>query len=116
MADRLFETALGVSSPWYVSGADFDAAAKTLAIRVGFAAGSRFAVPRAEGPHPVHDTLSKRYRHLNFVHHECFLEVRVPRVNHPDGSVRQIDPPRGPASSRESGCCLRCSCSCCASR
>lgn len=32
-------------------------------------------------------------RHLNFFQHECFLEVRVPRVRLPAGAVRQIDPP-----------------------
>ena len=41
----------------------------------------------------AHDTVTKRYRHLNFFQHECFLEVRVPRVKLPDGSVRQVEPP-----------------------
>jgi len=45
------------------------------------------------GEHPVHDTQTKRYRHLNFFEHECFLEVRVPRVKLPDGAVRLIEPP-----------------------
>ena len=93
MTEKLFEAALGVSSPWYVAATDFDAQAKTLTIRVDFTAGSRFTLPRVEGQHPVHDTLSKRYRHLNFFQHDCFLEVRVPRVKLPDGSVRQIEPP-----------------------
>ena len=47
------------------SGDDFDAAAKTLTIRVDFSAGSRFAVAEIPGQHPVHDTVTKRYRHLN---------------------------------------------------
>lgn len=93
MTDKLFEAALGVSPPWQVTGADFDLAAKTLTIRVDFIAGSRFALTGVEGQHPVHDTVAKRYRHLNFFQHECFLEVRVPRVKLPDGSVRQVDPP-----------------------
>jgi transposase len=93
MTEKLFETALGIGAPWYVAGADFDAQARTLAIRVDFRAGSRFAVPGLEGEHPVHDTVSKRYRHLNFFQHECFLDVRVPRVRLPDGAVRQIEPP-----------------------
>jgi transposase len=95
MTEKLFEAALGVSSPWYVAGTDFDAAAKTLTIRVDFTAGSRFAVAGIDGQHPVHDTVTKRYRHLNFFQHECFLEVRVPRVKLPDGSVRQVEPPWG---------------------
>lgn len=93
MTDKLFEAALGVSPPWQVTGADFDLAAKTLTIRVDFIAGSRFALAGVEGQHPVHDTVAKRYRHLNFFQHECFLEVRVPRVKLPDGSIRQVDPP-----------------------
>jgi len=93
MTEKLFEAALGISAPWYVAGADFDAQARTLTIRVDFAKGSRFAVADTAGEHPVHDTVSKRYRHLNFFQHECFLEVRVPRVQLPDGAVRQIEPP-----------------------
>lgn len=93
MTEKLFETALGIGAPWYVAGADFNAQARTLTIRVNFAAGSRFAVPGIAGEHPVHDTVAKRYRHLNFFQHECFLEVRVPRVRLPDGAVRQIEPP-----------------------
>jgi transposase len=93
MTEKLFETALGIGAPWFVAGADFNAQARTLTIRVDFAAGSRFAAPDAAGEHPVHDTVTKRYRHLNFFQHECFLDVRVPRVRLPDGAVRQVEPP-----------------------
>jgi transposase len=92
VTEKLFEAALGVSSPWFVTGVEFNAAARTLSINIDFVAGSRFAVPGVAGEHPVHDTVSKRYRHLNFFQHECFLEVRVPRVKLPDGSVRQVEP------------------------
>jgi len=93
MTEKLFESALGIAAPWFVAGADFNAQARTLTIGVDFVPGSRFAVPGVAGEHPVHDTVSKRYRHLNFFQHECFLEVRVPRVTLPDGAVRQIEPP-----------------------
>jgi transposase len=92
MTEKLFETALGISAPWYVAATDFNAQARTLTVRVDFAPGSRFAIPGVDGEHPVHDTLPKRYRHLNFFQHECFLEVRVPRVRLPDGAVRQVEP------------------------
>lgn len=92
-SEQLFEAALGVSSPWYVRETRFDAQARTLTIRVDFRAGSRFSHPEVAGEHPVHDTQTKRYRHLNFFQHECFLEVRVPRVKLPDGAVRLIEPP-----------------------
>ncbi|GIX27374.1 MAG: ISL3 family transposase ISMac21 [Burkholderiales bacterium] len=92
MHNQLFEAALGVTSPWFVQGVDFDAAKKTLTIVIDFAAGSRFAHPAAAGLHPVHDTQVKRYRHLNFFQHECYLEVRTPRVKLPDGRVVLVEP------------------------
>lgn len=92
MTAKLFEAALGITSPWYVNGVEFDATKKTLAIAVDFVAGSRFSVPGVEGAHPAHDTVTKRYRHLNFFQHECHLEVRVPRVRLPDGGIRQVEP------------------------
>lgn len=92
MTAKLFEAALGIASPWYINGVEFDAAQKTLSIAVDFIAGSRFAVPGVEGAHPAHDTVTKRYRHLNFFQHECHLEVRVPRVRLPDGGIRQVEP------------------------
>lgn len=92
MSAKLFEAALGIADPWFIQSVDFDTAKKTLTIGVDFIAGSRFAVPGVEGGHPAHDTVTKRYRHLNFFQHECHLEVRVPRVRLPDGGIRQVEP------------------------
>jgi transposase len=92
MSAKLFEAALGIADPWFIRGVDFDAARKTLTIGVDFVAGSRFSVPGIEGAHPVHDTVTKRLRHLNFFQHECYLEVRMPRVRLPDGGVRLVEP------------------------
>src|ERR1700681_380295 len=92
MTNQLFESALGITAPWYVRSVDFDAAQRQLNIAVDFVAGSRFGYAGVVGEHPVHDTQIKRLRHLNFFQHECFLEVRVPRVRVPDGSVRLVEP------------------------
>src|SRR6516162_5625872 len=92
MQNHLFEAALGIGKPWYVRGVAFDAARKVLTVGIDFVAGSRFAAPGVAGVHPVHDTQTKRLRHLNFFQHECNLEVRTPRVKLPDGRVVQIEP------------------------
>src|SRR5262252_3667255 len=92
MQNQLFEAALGIAKPWYVRSIDFDPARKVLTISIDFVAGSRFTAPGVEGLHPVHDTQTKRPRHLNFFQHECYLEVRTPRVKLPDGRVVQIEP------------------------
>ncbi len=45
------------------------------------------------GKPPSSDGLKiKRLRHLNFFQHECFLEVRTPRVKLPDGKVVLFEP------------------------
>ena len=92
MTNQLFEAALGIKAPWFVQSVNFDEARRQLTIGVDFVAGSRFAHADAPGEHPVHDTQIKRLRHLNFFQHECYLEVRVPRVRLPDGKVRQVEP------------------------
>ena len=93
MHDRLFEAALGITPPWLVAGVRFDEASRVLTVGIDFASGSRFALPDLAGEHPVHDTVTKSYRHLNFFQHECVLEVRTPRVRLPDGSVHLVRPP-----------------------
>lgn len=92
MSTQVFESALGIKAPWSVRSVDFDEAAKRLTVQIDFEAGTRFAVSGHAGEHPVHDTVTKTYRHLNFFQHECHLRVRVPRVRLPHGAVRQIDP------------------------
>jgi transposase len=92
MHDRLFEVALGIVAPWFVAGVSFEEASKVLTVSIDFIAGSRFAAEGATGDHPVHDTVTKTYRHLNFFQHECVLEVRTPRVKLPDGTVQLVKP------------------------
>ena len=92
MNNELFAAALGISQPWLIKGIDFDPSKRLLTIQIDFKKGARFAHERVAGEHPVHDTQIKRYRHLNFFQHECFLEVRVPRIKLPDGSVVLISP------------------------
>ena len=91
MTAKLFETALGIAEPWSVASVDFDEATKVLTISIDFLPGSRFPVSDHEGVHPVHDTVSKTYRHLSFFQHECHLRVRTPRVKLPNGSVRLVE-------------------------
>ena len=92
MTAKLFEAALGIAAPWSVSSVEFDETSKVLAVLVDFAPGTRFAISGHESAHPVHDTVSKTYRHLNFFQHECHLQVRTPRVKLPDGAVRLVEP------------------------
>jgi len=90
VSTQIFQAALGMAPPWYVADVVFDEAGKTVHINIDFQRDSRFRVADLDGDHPVHDMVTKRYRHLNFFQNECFLDVRVPRGKLPDGSVRQV--------------------------
>ncbi len=74
MTAKVFEVALGIADPWSVGSVDFDEAAKVLTVLIDFGPGSRFAISGHEGVHPVHDTVTKSYRHMNFFQHECVLQ------------------------------------------
>jgi transposase len=78
MTAKLFESALGIAAPWTVASVEFDEKAKTLTVLIDFKPGSRFSIAGHDGVHPVHDTVTKTYRHLNFFQHECHLQVRTP--------------------------------------
>ena len=92
MSAHLFEAALGIAAPWSVGSVDFDETAKRLTVIVDFKPGTRFAVSGHPGGHPVHDTVTKTYRHLNFFQHVCHLQVRAPRVRLSHGAVRLVEP------------------------
>lgn len=89
--EDLFRVALGLEEPWYIESLSFDAEKKRLDIHLCFRRGSRFEIEGVACP--VHDTVAKEWRHLNFFQHECYLHARVPRVTTPDGRVLMVLPP-----------------------
>lgn len=89
--EELFRAALGVESPWSIESVSFDSESKHLDIELVFKRGSHFEVDSIACP--VHDTVEKRWRHLNFFEHECYLQARIPRVKTPDGKVKLVLPP-----------------------
>lgn len=93
----LFKAALGLEDPWYVKALDFSKEEKRLDIKIDFKKGSTFYYEDKKagicGTFPVHDTVTTRWRHLNFFEHECYLEARVPRVKADSGKVRKVSVP-----------------------
>ena len=93
-SQEIFTLALGLQSPWEVRKVYFQEAGNrcTLHIDIAFIRGSRF--PDATGEMcPVYDTLERRWRHLNFFEHECYLHCKVPRIQTTDGKPRQVQVP-----------------------
>jgi transposase len=90
----LFQLALGLVPPWMVADAKFDADKKRLDIEIDFKTGGRFTCPECgKADCPVHDTVKKTWRHLNFFQHQAFLHARVARIDCPDCGVRLVAVP-----------------------
>jgi transposase len=90
----LFQLALGLIPPWLVKAANFDAERKRLDIEIDFATGGRFPCPECgKAECPVHDTLKKTWRHLDFFQHQAFLHARVARIDCPDCGVKLVSVP-----------------------
>lgn len=93
MLDKdLLQMALGFESPWFVEAVDFDAAEKRVDIAVSFPKGSRFTCPTCgQVNRPIHDTLPKTWRHLDFFQHQAFLYAKVPRIDCDKCGVKLIE-------------------------
>ena len=91
---QIFSLALGLDgTPWFVKEVRLDREARRLDLHLDFKAGTRFNHPITSQPSPVHDTVQKNWRHMNFFQFECHLHARVPRVSDPEQGVRLIPVP-----------------------
>ena len=93
--NEIFTLGLGLEHPWKLQNVRLEAEddKKILVIDVGFQRGYKFTDPDSGEPCPVHDTVERSWRHLNFFEHECYLRCRVPRIKTTRGKVRQVGVP-----------------------
>lgn len=93
--EDLFQTALGITSPWYIESLTFDVENSRQDVFINFQRGAIFKDP--EDPsgkeYKAYDTVRKQWRHMNFFQHECYLHARVPRIDRGDNKPRLISPP-----------------------
>lgn len=82
--EMLFGLALGIVPPWEVTAVDFNKESSRLDITIDFQRGATFPCPVCGTLSPVHDTMEKEWRHLNFFQYEAYLHARVPRVKCPN--------------------------------
>lgn len=89
---QIFEMALGLAKPWYVSKIDMvkpttDGLQGQLDIYLDFEKGFKFPGGK------THDTVERTWQHLNFFQHKCFLHARVPRVQTQEGKTETVKVP-----------------------
>ena len=76
--EQIFAAALGIKEPIYLEKVEFE---NELHINLNFYKGAKFACPNCGGANcGVHDTIDKRWRHLNFFQYQCYLHFPLPRI------------------------------------
>lgn len=92
-ANQLFEMALGLGGLWRVSDSRFEGEPKKLQLFLEPKGGLLWKCPECERYGPVHDSVEKRWRHLDFFQYECELVAKVPRCRCEAHGVRQVEAP-----------------------
>lgn len=90
-ANQLFSIALGLGKEWQVKRSEIDTEQRRLKLWLDFQSGTRFECPQCKQLCPVHDTVEKRWRHLDFWQHSTELIARVPRTKCEHHGVLQAD-------------------------
>jgi transposase len=91
--EELFTAALGLGRQWRVSQCRFEGEPKRLELRLEHVPGEHFECPVCQALGGVHDTIERRWRHLNFFQYRCELLAKVPRTWCRTDGVHQVQVP-----------------------
>lgn len=86
---------LGLQAPWKLKGQHLNTTCSPhhLELEVGTDRGTRFNCPECGDACAAHDYQDRRWRHLNFFQHHCYISAKVPRVKCPEHGVRLVSVP-----------------------
>jgi transposase len=91
---KLFRMALNLSDPpWHVTAIDFDQSEGRIDIHIDFRSGSSFLCPECSSECPVHDTIEREWRPLNFFQYRAYIHAREPRIRCPEHGVKTVSVP-----------------------
>ena len=91
--EELFTAALGLGRQWRVAECRFEGKPKGLELRLEHVPGEHFECPQCKALCGVHDTLERRWRHLNFFQYRCEFVAKVPRTWCRKDGVHQVQVP-----------------------
>lgn len=95
-SNQIFELALSLQKPWFVKEIKMNLEeGKThgqIDIYLDFERGFKFKDKEGNSL-KVHDTVERKWQHLNFFQHTCYLHARVPRVVSLEEKVINVEVP-----------------------
>ena len=91
--NELFEEALKIQSPWFISDVNFSSEEQRLDIIIDFERGSVFPCPSCKNEAKAYDTKLHTWRHLDFFQHKTYIHAYIPRIDCDSCGVLKIDIP-----------------------
>jgi transposase len=93
--DEILLLGIGIQPPWQLVDQHLDTSKQPheLYLQVEGERGARYPCPQCGALCPAHDFHEKRWRHLNFFQHHCYVTASVPRVKCPEHGVHQVEVP-----------------------
>ncbi len=90
---ELFAEGLGLISPWYIERVELEGEGikRDLHIYLGHDKGVRFTYEGED--YSVYDHQERKWHHLRFFQHECYIHAAVPRIKTKEGRVKLIEVP-----------------------
>lgn len=94
--NEIFTLALNLQDPWFVKDIKLDLKSDSLHgqidIFIDFKRGYKFKDKKGNEI-TAYDTIEKKWRHLNFFQHECFIHARVPRIKTEGEGIEMVQVP-----------------------
>ncbi len=90
--DELLERVMALPEPWKIEGAELDESTKTVDVRVTYDR-STAPCPECGKSCKRHDTVERRWRHLDLCNHETWIVCKIPRVRCAEHKVSTLQVP-----------------------
>jgi transposase len=92
-SSKIFAEGLGIKKPWYISEVKLEGefVKKTLHIYLSHEKRSLFVYEGKQ--YPVYDHQPRKWHHLRFFQHECYIHADVPRIKNDQGKVKLVEVP-----------------------
>ena len=83
---------IGLTAPWKFldQHLDMTTSPNELQLSAGTERGTEFQCSKCQKQCPTHDYKEKKWRHLNFFQHYCYITAKVPRINCPEHGVHLL--------------------------
>jgi len=91
---ELFALGIGLKHPWQIKSIELEDTGNyegILHIYLDYEKGSKFEYE--DQLYSVYDHQERRWQHLNFFEHKCYLHAKVPRVKTKEGKVKLVRVP-----------------------